>query len=272
MFTAPADWYLASVIGMDDTFDPEIVALFREGAEAVLESAPRLPAIATDPAMIEELAGRMALTGIAMGVAGRTAPLSGTEHLVSHLLDMRAAAANTGTALHGAQIGVASVLAATIWHDTMDRFDPAVLVRTEGAVDAASVHQQVRGAFDAVDPSGRMADECWRDVGRKIDRWTRKASEVRAFASDWDGHRAALRELVATPDRLRSALKAAGAPSTIGELEPATQDAVVRWALSALPLMRDRFTVADLRFLAGDWDAVTTDRLLEASGVLGASA
>jgi hypothetical protein len=32
--------------------------------------------------------------------------------------------------------------------------------------------------------------------------------------------------------------------------------------------MRDRFTVADLRFLADDWDAATIDRLLDRSGIL----
>jgi glycerol-1-phosphate dehydrogenase [NAD(P)+] len=270
MFTAPADWYLASAIGMDDTFDAEIVGLFRDGADAVLDSALRMPSIARDPGMVQELAGRMALTGIAMGVAGRTAPLSGTEHLVSHLLDMRAAAADAGTALHGSQIGVASVLAATIWHDTLDRFDPAALARRDPMVDAATAQRRVREAFDPLDPSGRMAEECWRDVGRKIDRWSDGQAEIRAFARDWDRHRAAMRELVAPPDRLRAALMAAGAPSTIAELVPPTDDAVVRWALGALPLMRDRFTVVDLRFLTGDWDAETADRLLEASGVLGA--
>jgi glycerol-1-phosphate dehydrogenase [NAD(P)+] len=272
MFTAPADWYLATAIGMDDTYDAEIVALFRDGADAVLESASRLPGIGGDPAMVEELAGRMALTGIAMGVAGRTAPLSGTEHLVSHLLDMRAAAADAETALHGAQIGVASVLAATIWHDTLDRFDPRILAEGNLAIDAATVRRQVRDAFDPLDPSGRMADECWRDVGRKLARWSEGRSQVRAFGREWERHRAALRELVATPDRLRTALSAAGAPSTIGELEPPTSDEVVTWALRALPLMRDRFTVVDLRFLSGDWDAATTHRLLDASGVLGAVA
>jgi hypothetical protein len=33
--------------------------------------------------------------------------------------------------------------------------------------------------------------------------------------------------------------------------------------------MRDRFTVADLRFFAGDWSDATTDALLERSGILG---
>ena len=272
MFTAPADWYLATAIGMDDTFDSEIVALFRDGAETVLEAAPRLPTIAADPALLEELAGRMALTGIAMGVAGRTAPLSGTEHLVSHLLDMHAAANDTATALHGAQVGVASLLAATIWHDTLDHFDPTVLERSGVADDPTTVEQLVRDAFDPLDASGRMADECWRDVHRKIERWARARSAIGAFAADWDRHRAVLRELVVPPDRLRDALVAAGAPSTVAELDPPAGEQVVRWALTALPLMRDRFTVTDLRFLAGDWDPTTVDRLLTSSGVLGATA
>lgn len=268
MFTAPADWYLANATGMDDTFDPQVVALFRDGADDVLGSASRMRSIADDPGMLAELAGRMALTGIAMGVAGRTAPLSGTEHLVSHLLDMRAGAAGGETALHGAQVGVASVLSATIWHDTLDRFDPTALEANSGSLEPTAVERQVREAFDPLDPTGRMAAECWRDVRRKIDRWTAKHADVRTFIADWDRHRTALRGLVAAPDRLRRALVEAGAASTVAELEPRATASVVRWALTALPLMRDRFTVTDLRFLAGDWDPATIDRLLERSGIL----
>jgi glycerol-1-phosphate dehydrogenase [NAD(P)+] len=268
MFTAPADWYLARVTGMDDTFDPEVVALFRDGADEVLASAARMRTIDRDPGMLAELAGRMALTGIAMGVAGRTAPLSGTEHLVSHLFDMQAAASGGETALHGAQVGVAGVLAATIWHDTLDRFDPGAIGRNGVAADTDAVEPRVREAFESLDPSGRMADECWRDVRRKLDRWNAAGDAVARFVADWDRHRDELRRLVAPPERLRTALVDAGAAATIGELDPAPSASVVRWALDALPLMRDRFTVADLRFLADDWDAATIDRLLDRSGIL----
>ena len=268
MFTAPADWYLAHATGMDDTFDPGVVALFREGADDLLRAAPRMRTVDDDPAMLAELAGRMALTGIAMGVAGRTAPLSGTEHLLSHLIDMEAAAAGRETAFHGAQVGVASVLAATVWHDTLDRFDPMTLETDAVASDPAAVERRVRDAFDPIDPSGRMADECWRDVDRKLDRWRTKRPEVAVFATDWDRHREELRALVETPDRLRTALTDAGAAATVAELDPPARAVVVRWALTTLPLMRDRFTVVDLRFLAGDWDAATIDQLLDRSGIL----
>jgi glycerol-1-phosphate dehydrogenase [NAD(P)+] len=268
MFTAPADWYLAHATGMDDAFDAEVVALFRDGADDLLREASRMRTVDDDPAMLAELAGRMALTGIAMGVAGRTAPLSGTEHLLSHLLDMEAAAAGRESAFHGAQIGVASVLAATIWNDTLERFDPTTLTRDAVASDPSAVERLVRDTFDPIDPSGRMADECWRDVERKLERWRTKGAEIAGFVADWDSHREALRAHVATPDRLRTALEDAGAPATVAELDPPATATVVRWALTALPLMRDRFTVADLRFLAGDWDAPTIEHLLDRSGIL----
>jgi glycerol-1-phosphate dehydrogenase [NAD(P)+] len=155
MFTAPADWYLANVVGLADGYDPGVVELFRDGAMTLLEGAARVRT--NDRVMLAELAARMTLTGIAMGVAGRTAPLSGTEHLLSHLLDMVAGRDERRLAFHGAQVGVACVLAATIWHDTLDRLDPARLCDDAAYPEGATVEARVRAAFDPVDPSGRMA-------------------------------------------------------------------------------------------------------------------
>ena len=267
MFTAPADWYLAGAIGLDATYDPGVVALFRDGAEGLLAGAERVRA--NDPAMLSELASRMTLTGMAMGVAGRTAPLSGTEHLLSHLLDMAAAAAGRPLAFHGAQVGVAGVFAATVWADTLGRLDPERLLSAAADPPPAGVEARVRAAFDPVDPSGRMADECWRDVRAKLDRWRAARPAVGAFVADWDRHRAAIRDLVAPPATLTRALADAGAAARIAELDPPAPPGIVRWAVRSLPLMRDRFTVADLRFFAGDWDDATVDDLLDRSGILG---
>jgi glycerol-1-phosphate dehydrogenase [NAD(P)+] len=267
MFTAPADWYLADALGMGDGYDPGIVDLFRVGAEDLLQDAGRLRT--NDPAALTELAARMTLTGIAMGVAGRTAPLSGTEHLFSHLLDMDAGLANRPLSFHGAQVGVASVLAATIWHDTLDRLDPALLLEDRSYPEPSTVERRVRAAFEPMDATGRMADECWRDVATKLDRWHRARPSVEVAAQVWDRHRSVLVGLVATPDRLRTALRDAGAADTVAELDPPTPSAVVRWAMRAMPLMRDRFTVADLRFFVGLWEDEDADALLARSGISG---
>ncbi len=270
MFTAPADWYLANAVGMDDSYDPAVVALFRDGADGLLDGAARVRA--SDPEMLAELAARMTLTGIALGVSGRTAPLSGTEHLLSHLLDMAAGAAGRSLAFHGAQVGVASVLAATIWHDTLERLDPNVLLTEAAFPETAVILGRVRAAFDPMDLSGRMADECWTDVERKLVRWQASRDRIEAFATEWDRHRATLSGLLAAPEVLRAALTDAGAAATIADLDPPATAETTRWALRALPLMRDRFTVGDLRLFCGLWDDASVEELLARSGIVGSGA
>ena len=269
MFTAPGDWYLAHVAGIGDGYDPGVVELFRTGAEDLLRDAASLRS--NDPAVLTELAARMTLTGIAMGVAGRTAPLSGTEHLVSHLLDMDAGLARRPLSFHGAQVGVASVFAATLWHDTLESLDPEDLKLDRAFPEPATVERRVRAAFDPVDPTGKVGDECWRDVRTKLERWHRARPTIEAMADDWDRHRAVLEALVATPERLRTALRDAGAAATLADLDPPTPSLVASWAIRALPLMRDRFTVADLRFFAGGWPDALADDLLGQSGIAGTS-
>ena len=82
-----------------------------------------------DPEILAELADRMTLTGMAMGVAGRTAPLSGTEHLISHLLDMAAGRTDVATGVPR-RPGRGRVRGRRpIWHDLLDRLDPSALLR-----------------------------------------------------------------------------------------------------------------------------------------------
>ena len=267
MFTAPADWTLAGALGMDPSVDPAVIDLFRDGADGLLEAAPAVAR--AEPDALAELARRMTLTGIAMGVAGRTAPLSGTEHLASHLLDMAAGAAGRPLAFHGAQVGVAALLAALAWDDVLTTFDPQRLLDDATFPEPAAVEPAVRAAFLPLDPSGRMGDECWRDVARKLERWRAARPAVAAAARDWDTLAARLRTLVAPPDVLALALAAAGAPRAWRELDPPAPPDIVRWAVGALPLMRDRFTVVDLLWLTGGWTTATVDDLLARHAALG---
>jgi glycerol-1-phosphate dehydrogenase [NAD(P)+] len=113
-----------------------------------------------------------------------------------------------------------------------------------------------------------MADECWRDVAKKVARWEARRAHMAGFIDAWPDHRARLEALVAGPGALATALAKAGAAATTAALEPPPSVETVRWALRALPLMRDRFTVVDLRYFAGDWGEAEVDRLLEASSIL----
>ena len=68
----------------------------------------------------------------------------------------------------------------------------------------------------------------------------------------------------AHPDHVHKAVLA-GLLSHLG-----VRDATARWALAHGHLMRDRFTIADLAFFMGLWEATDVDALLVSAARLGA--
>ena len=268
MFTAPADWYLAGALGMDADWHPAPVDLFRREGEALLAAADSVRQ--SEPAGLALLARLMTSSGLALGVAGKTAPISGGEHIVSHLLDMDAEAAGRPIAFHGAQVGVASIVFALAWAETLDTFDPAGLDLDRLGAHPGAVEAQVREAFGPLDPAGGVADECWSDVEKKLGRLRAARPRIAQFLADWPRHRDALRALTVDPAVLAASLARAGAPTRFRDLDPPVQAPLARWALQHCHLMRDRFVLADLRNLAGTWTAADVERLLGRAADLGA--
>jgi glycerol-1-phosphate dehydrogenase [NAD(P)+] len=258
-FTAPADWYLANVLGMDDFYSPAAVGLARDRGAELLAAAPLVRA--ADPAALELVAATLTLSGLTMGVAGTTAPCSGMEHTVGHLIDMAALRAGAEGDLHGIQVGVASVCSAVLWRHVRAALADGGLRRLRvTAPDEARA--RVQSAFVGLDPSGAMAAECWRDYERKLARWAAARPRVAQLAGDWARHDQSLAELLAEPERLVRALRSAGAPLRFSELEPAVGVETARWALASCHLMRERFSVADLAWSLGMWDEEHVDAVL----------
>lgn len=255
-YTAPADWLLASLVGQDDSYSSAVVTLARAYIDPVVDAAGGIGA--GEPTAIEELVGALTLSGIAMGVAGRTSPGSGMEHTVSHLLEM-SQPKGEDEPLHGAKVGVLSVLASLLW----ERVRKAV---REGALtsllfpSAEEMQSRVAAAFDDLDPSGAVAAECWRDYSRKLARWHAAAPTLQSLAERWAAAEPEFDTILAPAGRLVAALRNAGAPTRTTDL--GVEPGRLRWALGNCHLMRDRFTIADLAFFMGMYESDDLAQLL----------
>lgn len=109
--TAVMDWRAADARGHD---------AFDEFAAMIAESAARPALELCDPVAgeaLDLLARGLVMSGLAMATAGTSRPCSGAEHLVSHSLD---AVLQDGAALHGEQVALGVLLAATA-HGEMER-------------------------------------------------------------------------------------------------------------------------------------------------------
>lgn len=262
VWVAPADWYLANALGLDQGFDESSVAPVSAAARSLVELDP------AEPAALAALIDTLTIGGLGIGFTGTTAGLSGCEHLISHLLDMAAMAAGTEHDLHGAQVGVATVVSCALWeiarHELdLGRLDPA------GLVPPADLEQRVLASWADLDPSGRVGAECWTAVRRKFAAWAEHGDEVRRFFDSWPVHEATLRRLAAPPRLPATALRRWGAAVTFSALTPSVDADRARWALRTLPFMRDRFTLADLLLLAGRWDDTLIDRVLARAAEVG---
>ena len=218
-----------------------------------------------DPGDLAELAGILTLSGIAMGVAGSTAPASGMEHAVSHLLEMVATARGEPASFHGTQVGVASIVAARTWAHVLRRIADGGLDRPAALPDPGAVAGRIGSAFAAVDPSGAMAAECFADYARKLRRlgsWGDPGDPLAALRASWKAHHEVLDDILIDPAALIGALRAAGLPVQFCDLAEPVDDETARWAVSNCPLMRQRFGVADLAMLLGAWEDTDVEEML----------
>ncbi|HEV3267131.1 MAG TPA: iron-containing alcohol dehydrogenase [Acidimicrobiales bacterium] len=264
MFSAAADWYLAGVVGFDTSYSSTPVSMMRRDVDELIEKVDELGQ--GDQGAVDLLASCLTAGGLAMGVAGRTAPSSGTEHLVSHLLEMHGNARGISTASHGSQVGAASVFAAIVWQYVRQRLNAG-----DARVDPSNIadYERVRDAFTHLDDAGALAEECWVAYQRKARWMTMNLEHISDVIGEWRAHGDELDRLLGPPALVADALRRARAPVKFQQLDPAPDDLVVAWAATNCHLMRDRFTVVDLANLIGAWTTDDVARALAQQNTLG---
>jgi glycerol-1-phosphate dehydrogenase [NAD(P)+] len=242
MFSAPADWYLAGVVGTDTSYSDGVVSAVRERGRGLLAMEQDF---VRDGAALTELAETLTVSGIAMGVSATTAPASGMEHTVSHLLEMASEAGTGPTNFHGAQVGAATLVAAATWQRVLQAIDGGALDRGGQLPEPGSARTRIERAFAKLDPSGATAAECYADYERKLIRLA-ELDPIARLRAGWDRHANVLRGLLVDPGSLGRAMTTAGVPAGFSELANPVEDDLAHWAVAHCHLLRDRFTVADL--------------------------
>lgn len=182
-----ADWRLSSLI--EDTY-------YCERPNEIVSEAERLCAEQADaigrgaPEAIEPLIHALLLSGFSMVVAGSSSPASGGEHLISHYWDMTAAAHGRHKGLHGAQVGVTTLITSKLY-EKLRTIDPG-RVYTEALPDP-----QARSRVRKIQENW---ETLWEEVGRILRPWSAiRPLLVRAGAP------VTVSELGIPPDELREA-------------------------------------------------------------------
>ncbi|HEV7418724.1 MAG TPA: iron-containing alcohol dehydrogenase [Mycobacterium sp.] len=246
---AVAEWQLAARLGHGPPFEPAVV-------EDVLAAIPALPTLAraardAQPVGVADLARLLAASGLSMGIVGSTAPASGTEHAISHLLEMARSRQRRPTAAHGMQVTVATRLAVRVWQ-LVDRTIRSTRARVR-VPNESTGRDAVARAFTAFD--AQTVEECWTAYSAKRKWLLAHPSAVEALVTDWETFAASL--TVPSPEEFDELSHASGLPTRAEDLGVGYDDDMLFWALRNSHLLRERISIVDLADLLGVWSDET---------------
>jgi glycerol-1-phosphate dehydrogenase [NAD(P)+] len=250
-FNSYADWWLAYRLGLDPSYTEFAQTLMGPLDEIFLAEAPAIRARSLEGMAV--LAKLIALGGLAMSLSHATAPLSGYEHVMSHVLDICAEQAHRPLAQHGSQVALATLLTTSAYELFLSEFEPEEVVRAACYPALSQMKARIEQAFGALDPSGRVAAECWADYQIKLEAWHAHRAEFASLLADWPAVQVHLRSLVKPAALAAQILREVKAPLSFAELTPVPSAEEVKFAFGSAPLIRRRLTLGDL-FVFLSWD------------------
>ena len=258
MFPAFADWHLGEYLGMSK---------FLWGSWWILDDVkslmfPYAEEIGKRSKLgMEVLAKILTLGGLTMTYARESSPVSGFEHVVSHMLDMAAPHYGRQVANHGSQVAVAGIPALIGLGWLLDNLDPKKVNIDKCYPTYEEMEKRVKQAFIEIDPTGAAGAECWSDYKQKLDAWYKARPLFEAFMADWDNQKSHLELLISRAEPYVVALAKAGHPLYFEELNHPVPESQARWAYHNAHLMRKRFSSGDLLNFLGWFDEDWTDRV-----------
>ncbi len=241
-YTALADWRLAHLL-WDEEIDEGIVAEQYRALRAVSDAAEGIGR--REPAAIAALMRALLDSGSAMARWRNSRPASGSEHHLSHYWETMRLLRGQPALLHGAKVGVGSVLMARAYERLrgMTREQAATRLAATPEPDAEAERATIRAGY------GVIADEVMSAQGDLLplapERWARLQQDI---LTQWDAIQAIAADVPA-PEEMAGMLRAAGAP-----VEPAVLGLTAEEVAAGLRYshyIRDRFTVRRLEAALG---------------------
>lgn len=241
-YTALADWRLGHLL-WDEPYAEGVAQRVGAALQGCVHHSRAIGLASGDG--IRELMAGLLESGLCMLEFGNSRPAAGAEHYVSHYLEMKLVWEGRPAILHGAKVGLATLLVAGRYkqlgqlprQEAIDRLKASLLPNRE---------QEVRRIEAAYGPIGEkvvgeqapfldLTAYAYDQLKQKIvDRW----AEIQAIAAS-----------VPSPQMLAGLLRSVGGP-----IEPVAiglSDAELALALDYSHYLRNRFTVLKLNRILG---------------------
>ena len=251
VFVSFPDWYLAHLLGMDSTYSELAGKLIGPLDEILLAHADGIRRGTLESVAI--LAKIIALGGLAMSLSHATTPMSGFEHVMSHVLDMQAEIDHAQLTVHGSQVALATLAGTEMYQRFLSDFKPAAVKMDDCYPGMDTMQALIESSFAGIDPSGKAGAECWADYRQKLKKWHAHRNDFESLLKDWDSLCAQLLGETRAPQVILQILQAVQAPIRWSQLTPPITEQQAHFAFMNASLMRKRLTLGDLLIFT-HWD------------------
>jgi glycerol-1-phosphate dehydrogenase [NAD(P)+] len=241
-WTSTADWKLGGLL-WGDRFDEAIARRFNTARQQVVDAAPSIGNAL--PEGIRALTEGLIECGLCMADYGTSLPAAGSEHLLSHFWEGRLLYEHRPALLHGAKVGVGTVLAAGYWQQVrgMTRAEAQQRLAKSPLPDREQEIARIRTGFPMAVPQVIEAQSRYLSMS-EADYEAFKAS----ILAHWDEIQAISAE-VAPLETVAAVLRQVHGPTTA--LEAGLQERDLVDGLEYAYLQRNRFPILRLRRMLG---------------------
>ncbi len=225
------DWKISSLV-KGEYYCPMPDRLLSAPFQRALAVFPRLAD--GDPDAVTLLFQLLLISGLSMAVTGTSSPASGGEHLLSHYWDMTRLRDGRPTNLHGAQVGVGSMVIDELYARILDVDFCAAVFSPNPSPEAA--HRRIQQAF------GSLSDAVWPQWSAKLESRSRR--DLARLCLHQEAIKEEIRHTLAVGRGVWHALTASGAPVRAEQIGVGADElaAAVRHGRE----IRTRFTVLDV--------------------------
>jgi glycerol-1-phosphate dehydrogenase [NAD(P)+] len=241
------DWYIGYKVKNLAVYNEVPKDLLDDSLEWLIKNAEKITE--KDDEAIEILTKALLNAGISMSIVGMSTPISGYEHVISHVLDMKAGVEGRDSELHGIQVGVASVLSAYVYEEliSMQELDFKFPYWNE-------IEKTIRDNFSKNGFDNLSISEMISDYKIKYDKWISNSEEILEWSRGWSSEKNKIQSLLKSGEELKLAIQKIGIKINF--------NADWRFAFLNAHFIRRRFTVADLLHFMGRLDAGLYDELV----------
>ncbi len=226
-----ADWKLNHLF-INEYFCQFVVDIISELEPVYLNHPEKIKN--RDPKALKALFEALFYSGIAMTVAGTSAPASGGEHLLSHSLDMLAHRDHKESDLHGRQVGLGTILSAALYEK----------IFSLDSIEWKSLPEDIDSAF-----WGNLSKEVGKHYQAKLAK-TKDLAKILNQPGKWSSIRDEVKKILRPPQVIKDCLSQAGAAHKIQDICDYDVEMFTKTWIKSHE-MRSRFTILDLAFMAG---------------------